>query len=165
MPPIIEELKAKARSLGLWNLFLHKGYPEGPGLTNLEYATLCEITGRCPRVAPEVTYKTNLVYVFWEEHSAQKYLLVFVFLTHEALLISANQKLTSFFFYFFCAPLVPSNIGAELLSTRYRKHGSLCEIRHPSPETKIPRPPHERPNSVSLCHDRDCSLFIRRNQH
>ncbi|KAF9171349.1 hypothetical protein BGX21_011123 [Mortierella sp. AD011] len=53
VPPIIEELKAKARSLGLWNLFLHKGYPEGPGLTNLEYATLCEITGRCPRVAPE----------------------------------------------------------------------------------------------------------------
>ncbi|KAG0100346.1 hypothetical protein BGZ93_002215 [Podila epicladia] len=53
VPPIIEELKTKARSLGLWNLFLHKGYPEGPGLTNLEYAILCEITGRCPRVAPE----------------------------------------------------------------------------------------------------------------
>lgn len=50
----MEELKAKAKSLGLWNLFLHKSYPEGPGLTNLEYATLCEITGRCPRVAPEV---------------------------------------------------------------------------------------------------------------
>lgn len=50
----MEELKAKARSLGLWNLFLNKSYPEGPGLTNLEYATLCEITGRCPRVAPEV---------------------------------------------------------------------------------------------------------------
>ncbi|KAG0006816.1 hypothetical protein BGZ65_003269 [Modicella reniformis] len=53
VPPIIEELKKKARSLGLWNLFLHKGYPEGPSLTNLEYATLCEITGRCPRIAPE----------------------------------------------------------------------------------------------------------------
>ncbi|KAF9383755.1 hypothetical protein CPB97_006192 [Podila verticillata] len=53
VPPIMEELKAKAKSLGLWNLFLHKSYPEGPGLTNLEYATLCEITGRCPRVAPE----------------------------------------------------------------------------------------------------------------
>jgi acyl-CoA dehydrogenase len=49
----MEELKAKAKSLGLWNLFLNKSYPEGPGLTNLEYATLCEITGRCPRVAPE----------------------------------------------------------------------------------------------------------------
>ncbi|KAG0303097.1 hypothetical protein BGZ98_006990 [Dissophora globulifera] len=53
VPPIMEDLKAKAKSLGLWNLFLHKSYPEGPGLTNLEYATLCEITGRCPRVAPE----------------------------------------------------------------------------------------------------------------
>ncbi|KAG0267645.1 hypothetical protein DFQ27_008548 [Actinomortierella ambigua] len=53
IPPIMEELKAKAKSLGLWNLFLHKGYPEGPGLTNLEYAHLCEITGRVPRVAPE----------------------------------------------------------------------------------------------------------------
>ncbi|GJJ71168.1 acyl-CoA dehydrogenase [Entomortierella parvispora] len=53
VPPIMEELKAKAKSLGLWNLFLHKGYKEGPGLSNLEYATLCEISGRCPRIAPE----------------------------------------------------------------------------------------------------------------
>ncbi|KAG0281859.1 hypothetical protein BGZ96_000999 [Linnemannia gamsii] len=53
VPPIMEDLKAKAKSLGLWNLFLNKSYPEGPGLSNLEYATLCEITGRCPRVAPE----------------------------------------------------------------------------------------------------------------
>ncbi|KAF9437933.1 hypothetical protein BGZ76_010476 [Entomortierella beljakovae] len=55
VPPIMEHLKAKAKSLGLWNLFLPKYYPEGPGLTNLEYATLCEITGRVPRIAPEAT--------------------------------------------------------------------------------------------------------------
>ncbi|OLY85531.1 Acyl-CoA dehydrogenase family member 11 [Smittium mucronatum] len=43
IPPILEELKIKARSLGLWNLFIPKEYPESPGLTNYEYAHLCEI--------------------------------------------------------------------------------------------------------------------------
>ncbi|KAF7730200.1 hypothetical protein EC973_002808 [Apophysomyces ossiformis] len=52
-PPVIEELKAKARSLGLWNLFLGKEYPEGAGLTNLEYSLIAELTGRSPRIAPE----------------------------------------------------------------------------------------------------------------
>jgi acyl-CoA dehydrogenase len=52
IPPIMEELKQKARAEGLWNLFL----PEsalGAGLTNLDYAPLCEIMGRSP-IAPEV---------------------------------------------------------------------------------------------------------------
>ncbi|CAG8481559.1 8633_t:CDS:2 [Dentiscutata erythropus] len=53
VPPIIEELKKKARSLGLWNLFLSKHYSEGAGLTNLEYALIAEITGRSLRIAPE----------------------------------------------------------------------------------------------------------------
>ncbi|GBC08077.1 hypothetical protein RclHR1_00790027 [Rhizophagus clarus] len=53
VPPIIEELKKKARSLGLWNLFLSKHYREGAGLTNLEYALMAEITGRSIRIAPE----------------------------------------------------------------------------------------------------------------
>jgi acyl-CoA dehydrogenase len=49
--PIVFELQAKARELGLWNLFL-AGHPEHGGLPNLRYAPLAEITGRSPRLAP-----------------------------------------------------------------------------------------------------------------
>jgi acyl-CoA dehydrogenase len=42
---VVEELKVKARGEGLWNLFL-PGDPGGAGLSNLEYAPLCEIMGR-----------------------------------------------------------------------------------------------------------------------
>ncbi|KAG2182328.1 hypothetical protein INT43_007258 [Umbelopsis isabellina] len=53
IPPVLEGLKKKARSLGLWNLFLGRDYQEGAGLTNLEYALIAELTGRCPHIAPE----------------------------------------------------------------------------------------------------------------
>ncbi|WP_369201537.1 acyl-CoA dehydrogenase family protein [Streptomyces sp. PU-14G] len=56
-PPVVEELKATARKLGLWNLFFVDEHSEsaekyGAGLTNLQYAPLAEITGRSPQLAP-----------------------------------------------------------------------------------------------------------------
>ncbi|KAJ7904267.1 acyl-CoA dehydrogenase/oxidase [Mycena olivaceomarginata] len=54
--PVIEELKVKAKKLGLWNLFLSKAhYPEhGVPLTNLEYAVMAELLGRAGHMASEV---------------------------------------------------------------------------------------------------------------
>lgn len=52
IPPIIEELKAKAKEQGLWNLFLDD--PRyGAGLSNYDYSHLCEIMGRS-LIAPEI---------------------------------------------------------------------------------------------------------------
>ncbi|KAK4230428.1 acyl-CoA dehydrogenase/oxidase [Podospora fimiseda] len=52
-PKILEDLKKKARSLGLWNMFLPKGhYKESPGFTNLEYGLMAEWLGKS-RVASE----------------------------------------------------------------------------------------------------------------
>src|SRR5690349_19623709 len=49
VPPVVEELKVKAREQGLWNLFL----PAESGLTNLEYAPLAELSGWSMEIGPE----------------------------------------------------------------------------------------------------------------
>jgi acyl-CoA dehydrogenase len=53
VPPVVEELKVKARALGLWNLFLPHSTDPHHGLSVTEYATLAEITGWSPELAPE----------------------------------------------------------------------------------------------------------------
>jgi acyl-CoA dehydrogenase len=79
-PPIIDELKAEARSRGLWNLFLAH-HPEGSGLTNLQYAPLAEITGHSPALAPEAlncaapdTGNMELLTEFGSEEQQQRWL-------------------------------------------------------------------------------------------
>jgi acyl-CoA dehydrogenase len=78
-PPVIEELKAEAKSRGLWNLF--HPHPEwGPGLTNLEYAPLAEIMGHsfiaaeaCNCSAPD-TGNMEVLTLFGTDEHKEKYL-------------------------------------------------------------------------------------------
>ena len=53
LPAVVEELKTKARAQGLWNLFLPHSHDPHHGLTVTEYASLAEITGWSPELAPE----------------------------------------------------------------------------------------------------------------
>lgn len=61
--PLIEELKSKARMIGLWNLFLPRS-ESGAELSNLEYAPLCEIMGRS-LMAPTVRRSTRETWRCW----------------------------------------------------------------------------------------------------
>ncbi len=53
LPQVVEELKASARSRGLWNLFLPDATDPAHGLTVLEYAPIAELSGRSVEIAPE----------------------------------------------------------------------------------------------------------------
>ena len=82
LPPIIEELKIKARKLGLWNLFLPHSQDPAHGLTVTEYATLAEITGWSPEIAPEVincaapdTGNMELLDMFATDEQRQRWLV------------------------------------------------------------------------------------------
>ena len=77
VPPIIEELKVKAKAAGLWNLFL----PSESGLTNLEYAPLAELTGWSLEIAPEAincaapdTGNMETLHLFATEEQSEKWL-------------------------------------------------------------------------------------------
>ena len=54
LPPVMDELKAKAKKLGLWNLFLPRNhFKQGAGFSNLEYGLMAEYMGKS-RTASEV---------------------------------------------------------------------------------------------------------------
>ncbi len=50
--PVLKQLQQEARDLGLWNVFLPREHADSPGLSNLEYAPIAEITGRAMHLAP-----------------------------------------------------------------------------------------------------------------
>ena len=77
MPPVVEELKAPARERGLWNLFL----PSESGLTQLEYATLAELSGWSNELAPEAincqapdTGNMELLHLFGTDEQQEQWL-------------------------------------------------------------------------------------------
>jgi acyl-CoA dehydrogenase len=79
-PPVMEELKAQARRLGLWNLFLPHETVWGAGLSNLDYAPLAEVTGRST-IAPEAlncsapdTGNMEILTIFGTEEQKERWL-------------------------------------------------------------------------------------------
>jgi acyl-CoA dehydrogenase len=77
VPPIIEELKTKAKARGLWNLFL----PAASGLTILEYAPLAELSGWSVELAPEAlncsapdSGITEILHMFGSDEQRERWL-------------------------------------------------------------------------------------------
>jgi len=77
VPPVVEELKLKAKDRGLWNLFL----PSISGLSNLEYAPLAELSGWSMEIAPEVlncaapdTGNMETLHLFADEEQSKQWL-------------------------------------------------------------------------------------------
>ncbi|MCJ1298201.1 hypothetical protein MMC08_000990 [Hypocenomyce scalaris] len=80
-PQILEDLKVKAKDLGLWNMFLSKEYKDGAGFSNLEYGLMAESLGRS-KLASEATNNSapdtgnmELLAKYGNEEQKQKWLL------------------------------------------------------------------------------------------
>ncbi|MEZ5501208.1 MAG: acyl-CoA dehydrogenase family protein [Halioglobus sp.] len=80
IPPVMEELKAKAKSLGLWNFFLPDA-ELGAGLNNRDYSPVAELMGRSP-IAPEVfncsapdTGNAEVLYRYGDSEQKQRWLM------------------------------------------------------------------------------------------
>lgn len=81
LPPVVEELKADARSRGLWNLFLPDSHDPAHGLSVLEYAPIAELSGRSVEIAPEAincaapdTGNMELLHMFGTDEQKQRWL-------------------------------------------------------------------------------------------
>ena len=120
-PPVMEELKAEARSRGLWNLFMPAMHSCGAGLTNAQYAPLAEITGRSPWIAPEAincsapdTGNMELLSLFGTAEQKEKWLRPLL----EGQIRSAFSM---------TEPLVASS-DATNIATRIERDGDHCVI-------------------------------------
>ncbi len=81
LPSVIADLKAEARSQGLWNLFLPDSVEPAHGLSVAEYAVVAELTGRSPEIAPEAmncaapdTGNAEILHMFGTDEQQERWL-------------------------------------------------------------------------------------------